>query len=102
SRRRHTRSKRDWSSDVCSSDLLVTHYNELINQLKLSHAQREKLVTNLSHELRTPVANLQGYLYALKTRTIEGDSELFESLYLEANRLTSMIEQIDQINDLNS
>src|SRR5207249_5568069 len=25
SRRRHTRSKRDWSSDVCSSDLLVAH-----------------------------------------------------------------------------
>src|SRR5437868_7234563 len=24
SRRRHTRSKRDWSSDVCSSDLLTT------------------------------------------------------------------------------
>src|SRR5699024_11669892 len=24
SRRRHTRSKRDWSSDVCSSDLEVT------------------------------------------------------------------------------
>src|SRR5207249_6163227 len=24
SRRRHTRSKRDWSSDVCSSDLSVT------------------------------------------------------------------------------
>src|SRR5699024_11413063 len=24
SRRRHTRSKRDWSSDVCSSDLLPT------------------------------------------------------------------------------
>src|SRR5207249_6036739 len=23
-RRRHTRSKRDWSSDVCSSDLLVS------------------------------------------------------------------------------
>src|SRR5699024_11902515 len=25
SRRRHTRSKRDWSSDVCSSDLLLIH-----------------------------------------------------------------------------
>src|SRR5207249_8437557 len=25
SRRRHTRSKRDWSSDVCSSDLSRTH-----------------------------------------------------------------------------
>src|SRR5207249_5757005 len=26
SRRRHTRSKRDWSSDVCSSDLLPEEY----------------------------------------------------------------------------
>src|SRR5699024_12113403 len=26
SRRRHTRSKRDWSSDVCSSDLVSTDY----------------------------------------------------------------------------
>src|SRR5699024_12222704 len=25
SRRRHTRSKRDWSSDVCSSDLLINN-----------------------------------------------------------------------------
>src|SRR5437868_10736706 len=25
SRRRHTRSKRDWSSDVCSSDLIASH-----------------------------------------------------------------------------
>ncbi|HLR59504.1 MAG TPA: ATP-binding protein [Pseudogracilibacillus sp.] len=81
---------------------LVNHYNGLTNRLKESHLQREKLVTNLSHELRTPVANLQGYLYALKTGTIEGDAELFESLYLEAQRLTSMIEQIDQINDLDS
>src|SRR5699024_11854283 len=26
SRRRHTRSKRDWSSDVCSSDLFSMHH----------------------------------------------------------------------------
>src|SRR5699024_11599201 len=26
SRRRHTRSKRDWSSDVCSSDLLLLYH----------------------------------------------------------------------------
>src|SRR5699024_12212759 len=31
SRRRHTRSKRDWSSDVCSSDLL-RHLQELTHQ----------------------------------------------------------------------
>src|SRR5699024_11574099 len=29
SRRRHTRSKRDWSSDVCSSDLFLSDQNWL-------------------------------------------------------------------------
>src|SRR5699024_5640587 len=30
SRRRHTRSKRDWSSDVCSSDLIHHHWSDVI------------------------------------------------------------------------
>src|SRR5699024_11229659 len=41
SRRRHTSSKRDWSSDVCSSDLLfqhhinVTHISEVLHTCQL-------------------------------------------------------------------
>src|SRR5207249_8152501 len=33
SRRRHTRSKRDWSSDVCSSDLVRVFLGGLASQL---------------------------------------------------------------------
>src|SRR5699024_11784356 len=33
SRRRHTRSKRDWSSDVCSSDLLGMFLKECIGAI---------------------------------------------------------------------
>src|SRR5699024_11320854 len=32
SRRRHTRSKRDWSSDVCSSDLISPHLSPACQQ----------------------------------------------------------------------
>lgn len=81
---------------------LITHYNDLTKQLKENDSQREKLITNLSHEIRTPVANLQGYLHALKTGTIEGDSELFEALHLEASRLTSLIDQINDIDLIKS
>src|SRR5699024_11543870 len=35
SRRRHTRSKRDWSSDVCSSDLAALTKMEKANALQL-------------------------------------------------------------------
>src|SRR5438067_8897583 len=38
SRRRHTRSKRDWSSDVCSSDLNITgHYDAFVSVGMLEH-----------------------------------------------------------------
>src|SRR5699024_11833904 len=36
SRRRHTRSKRDWSSDVCSSDLLFLRYENYCQLNKCS------------------------------------------------------------------
>src|SRR5699024_12055144 len=35
SRRRHTRSKRDWSSDVCSSDLPMSETHVITNQTKI-------------------------------------------------------------------
>src|SRR5699024_8389070 len=68
SRRRHTRSKRDWSSDVCSSDLFFEHIPKIYRKLKTiqdvglgyitlgqqsttrsgGEAQRVKLATELS------------------------------------------------------
>src|SRR5690625_4859628 len=76
---------------------LVNQYNELIAQLKTNDSERKKLVADLSHELRTPLANLKGYLHGLKTGVIPGDNQLYESLYAEAERLTKMVEQIDQL-----
>src|SRR5699024_295852 len=37
SRRRHTRSKRDWSSDVCSSDLEIVYYTLPCYFLKVNY-----------------------------------------------------------------
>src|SRR5699024_12163156 len=44
SRRRHTRSKGDWSSDVCSSDLKMANvdYFELLHILEFKKAERVK------------------------------------------------------------
>src|SRR5699024_12079320 len=66
SRRRHTRSKRDWSSDVCSSDLIYSHNQELSRQKRLEQANKE-LLTSLSHDVRTPLTSLLGYLDALES-----------------------------------
>src|SRR5690606_41973952 len=40
SRRRHTRFSRDWSSDVCSSDLLVDRQARTVRYLRVSLTDR--------------------------------------------------------------
>src|SRR5699024_1735807 len=51
-RRRHTRSKRDWSSDVCSSDLLVENAQKM-GQILLHALQEVKSKLNIIGEVRT-------------------------------------------------
>src|SRR5699024_5887046 len=43
SRRRHTRSKRDWSSDVCSSDLISS--KEMVNRRTMAESNRRNAQT---------------------------------------------------------
>lgn len=75
----------------------VLQYNELIKRLKNKDEERQKLLEDISHELRTPTSNIKGYLYALKEGDITGDRELFQSLHDQAEQLTGLIEQIDYV-----
>lgn len=78
---------------------LARQYNGLIEQLKTNEEQRKRLVTDVSHEIRTPLSNLNGYLLALKDGAIDGEQDLFASLYDESNRLAQMVEQLDQLKE---
>src|SRR5699024_12210639 len=71
SRRRHTRSKRDWSSDVCSSDLKNKGIS--VTQATISRDIKElKLI-------KVPAAD-GGYRYSLPAETTEDVSTKLEKL----------------------
>src|SRR5699024_11285979 len=55
SRRRHTRSKRDWSSDVCSSDLVGSYFSGFSSMRDTSDAYKELRSANSNK----PSANSQ-------------------------------------------
>src|SRR2546421_767635 len=50
SRRRHTRSDRDWSSDVCSSDQLQSQAEDGIRDLIVTGVDRKSTRLNSSHD----------------------------------------------------
>ncbi|WP_010095616.1 sensor histidine kinase [Ornithinibacillus scapharcae] len=78
---------------------LISHFNELVKQLETNEERRLKLVSDLSHEFRTPLSNLNGYLRALQNGVIKGDEKLYQSLYEESRRIIRLIEQMEQLKE---
>jgi two-component system, OmpR family, sensor histidine kinase BaeS len=69
-----------------SDDLaeLAYSFNRMADSLQRGEERQRRLVADVAHEMRTPLANLRGYLEALKDGVIAPDPELFASLHEEA------------------
>jgi two-component system sensor histidine kinase BaeS len=63
---------------------LARSFNRMADSLQRGEERQRRLVADVAHELRTPLANLRGYLEALKDGVIPPDPELFSSLHEEA------------------
>jgi len=82
-------------------DQLTQHVNELNERLKQNEESRNKMLTDMAHELRTPLSNINGYLEAMRDGMIQGDQPLFHSLHNESERLIDMINQLQEMANLN-
>ncbi|MFA9388385.1 MAG: sensor histidine kinase [Prolixibacteraceae bacterium] len=83
----------------------ATNKQAEIKRLKELERYRKEFVGNVSHELKTPIFNIQGYILTL----IEGgiDDERINLLYLKRtvksiDRMISIVEDLESINKLES
>ncbi|MEU2026323.1 ATP-binding protein [Streptomyces sp. NPDC016469] len=72
-------------------------FNRMADSLQASEEHQRRLTGDIAHELRTPLANLRGYLEALSDGVLEPTPELIESLHEEA-----LLQQriVDDLRDL--
>ena len=74
---------------------------EQIHSLEENDKKRRDLVANISHDLRTPIAAILGYLERLKSRVGKaGESErldYIETALRNASRLSTMIEELFEL-----
>jgi two-component system phosphate regulon sensor histidine kinase PhoR len=83
----------DWANDQ----------KEEIAQLKKLEEFRKEFLGNVSHELKTPIFNIQGYIHTLLDGGI--DDELINILYLEkasksVDRLCSIVDDLESISNI--
>ncbi|MCX5233346.1 cell wall metabolism sensor histidine kinase WalK [Streptomyces sp. NBC_00233] len=76
---------------------LARAFNRMADSLQASEERQRRLTGDIAHELRTPLANLRGYLEALQDGVLTPAPDLIDALHGEA-----MLQQriVDDLQDL--
>ena len=82
-------------------DLLVS-VNDLSLQLQHQQKIRNRLSSDIAHEIRTPLTTLKGNIEAMIDGVWEISEERLYRCYEEVSRITRLIGEIDRINELES
>jgi two-component system phosphate regulon sensor histidine kinase PhoR len=82
----------------------VSNKNE-IEQLKKLEAYRREFVGNVSHELKTPIFNIQGYILTLLDGGLQDDNinvDYLTRASKSVERMISIVEDLDTISQMES
>jgi signal transduction histidine kinase len=78
-------------------DALATSFNEMAATLHESEQRRLRLIGDVAHELRTPLATLDGYLEGLADGVVEADDEVWALLRDETGRMRRLVEEMHEL-----
>jgi signal transduction histidine kinase len=86
--------------DVQSKDeigQLARAFNAMAEGLARLEELRRNMVTDVAHELRTPLSNVRGYLEAFRDGVIEPDPAAIDSVYEEAMLLNRLVDDLQEL-----
>ena len=79
-----------------TADLAVS-FNTMAANLATAQQLRRQLVADVAHELRTPLANIRGYLEAIEDGVVEPDEATVRTLREEAAQLNRLIDDLQEL-----
>ena len=76
---------------------LAVAFNEMAEALAMSERRRAALMSDVAHELRTPLATVEGYLEGLGDGTIAPEAETWEVLRQATGRMHRLVEDLSAV-----
>jgi signal transduction histidine kinase len=76
---------------------LARSFNTMAASLATSQRLRQQMVADVAHELRTPLANIRGYLEAIEDGVVEADEATLRTLREEAAHLNRLIDDLQEL-----
>jgi len=76
---------------------LAATFNEMAEALESSERRRRALLSDVAHELRTPLATLEGYVEGLADGAIPPAAETWEVLASETHRMHRLVEDLSMV-----
>lgn len=75
---------------------LAEAFNSMTKSLQLQESLRKKLLSNVAHELRTPISVIRGELEGMMDGMIPFDKKELKSIHEEVIRLGGIVEAIEE------
>lgn len=72
-------------------------FNQMAKALAQVEQQRITLIGNVAHELRTPLAGLEGYLEGILDGVLPGDPETISAMQHEVRRLRRLVDDLQHL-----
>jgi len=76
---------------------LALSFNQMASRLEKTEALRLELIGNVAHELRTPLASIQGYMEGLIDGVLPAEAATFQRVYREADRLQRLVHDLQEL-----
>ena len=76
---------------------LAQSFNGMADNLAKQEQLRKNMVSDVAHELRTPLSNIRGYLEAARDGIVEPSSDWVDNLFDEAMLLNRLIDDLQEL-----
>ena len=78
-------------------DQLGLTFNQMADKLEKTELMRLQLMGDVTHELRTPLAAIKGYMEGLMDGVLPGTPETYQQVHSEADRLQRLVNDLQEL-----